>query len=118
MYSTSDNFRSYSNFFLMIRRPPKSTLFPYTTLFRSLEEKRHGDKEGRRAGLWLDGFRHCTGGGQRRISDRCSRGFRRKIGRASCRERVLVSEARVVIKKKRIWIQRNIARNGERAHLH
>src|SRR3712207_9503228 len=26
----------YSNFFfLMIRRPPRSTLFPYTTLFRS-----------------------------------------------------------------------------------
>src|SRR2546429_9023660 len=23
-------------FFLMIRRPPRSTLFPYTTLFRSL----------------------------------------------------------------------------------
>src|SRR6201992_1799869 len=26
---------SYSLFFLMIRRPPRSTLFPYTTLFRS-----------------------------------------------------------------------------------
>src|SRR3712207_9343955 len=26
-------------FFLMIRRPPRSTLFPYTTLFRSLESK-------------------------------------------------------------------------------
>src|SRR3712207_8898236 len=26
-------------FFLMIRRPPRSTLFPYTTLFRSFEEK-------------------------------------------------------------------------------
>src|SRR5260370_5677387 len=26
-------------FFLMIRRPPRSTLFPYTTLFRS---RRHG----------------------------------------------------------------------------
>src|SRR2546430_11296734 len=26
-------------FFLMIRRPPRSTLFPYTTLFRSEEEK-------------------------------------------------------------------------------
>src|SRR5258707_13210267 len=27
---------SYDNFFfLMIRRPPRSTLFPYTTLFRS-----------------------------------------------------------------------------------
>src|SRR2546430_8465965 len=25
-------------FFLMIRRPPRSTLFPYTTLFRSLQE--------------------------------------------------------------------------------
>src|SRR5437870_10699686 len=29
-------------FFLMIRRPPRSTLFPYTTLFRSpLKESRH-----------------------------------------------------------------------------
>src|SRR5438034_2238180 len=27
-----------SFFFLMIRRPPRSTLFPYTTLFRSLHE--------------------------------------------------------------------------------
>src|SRR6267142_6793512 len=27
----------FSFFFLMIRRPPRSTLFPYTTLFRSLE---------------------------------------------------------------------------------
>src|SRR4029079_19834659 len=26
----------YILFFLMIRRPPRSTLFPYTTLFRSL----------------------------------------------------------------------------------
>src|SRR3712207_7467290 len=33
-------------FFLMIRRPPRSTLFPYTTLFRSrnrpLDEESHG----------------------------------------------------------------------------
>src|SRR5260221_7859470 len=27
--------RSWIFFFLMIRRPPRSTLFPYTTLFRS-----------------------------------------------------------------------------------
>src|SRR2546427_7286427 len=26
----------YNLFFLMIRRPPRSTLFPYTTLFRSV----------------------------------------------------------------------------------
>src|SRR5947207_13958266 len=29
------SFSSYFFFFLMIRRPPRSTLFPYTTLFRS-----------------------------------------------------------------------------------
>src|SRR3712207_7114178 len=28
----------YFFFFLMIRRPPRSTLFPYTTLFRSPKE--------------------------------------------------------------------------------
>src|SRR2546422_7216759 len=31
---------AYLFFFLMIRRPPRSTLFPYTTLFRS----RHGPR--------------------------------------------------------------------------
>src|SRR5437899_7103935 len=30
-------------FFLMIRRPPRSTLFPYTTLFRSLHGVREPD---------------------------------------------------------------------------
>src|SRR2546428_2730122 len=30
-------------FFLMIRRPPRSTLFPYTTLFRSLDRREVGD---------------------------------------------------------------------------
>src|SRR5437763_13495446 len=35
---------SYSLFFfLMIRRPPISTLFPYTTLFRSFGRTQHGD---------------------------------------------------------------------------
>src|SRR6266702_4996762 len=32
-----------SFFFLMIRRPPRSTLFPYTTLFRSPAPGRVGD---------------------------------------------------------------------------
>src|SRR3712207_7237837 len=31
----------WSFFFLMIRRPPRSTLFPYTTLFRSLYRFRY-----------------------------------------------------------------------------
>src|SRR5258708_31166498 len=36
-----------SFFFLMIRRPPRSTLFPYTTLFRSLwwPLRRHAEGE-------------------------------------------------------------------------
>src|SRR2546422_9998586 len=34
-------------FFLMIRRPPRSTLFPYTTLFRSVDREAHArDCEG------------------------------------------------------------------------
>src|SRR2546430_8880771 len=52
------NFGSF--FFLMIRRPPRSTLFPYTTLFRSpapcslsqpprvRRERRHQPTHGRR----------------------------------------------------------------------
>src|SRR5438552_16451728 len=39
MSSTFTHFRSLF-FFLMIRRPPRSTLFPYTTLFRSREVNR------------------------------------------------------------------------------
>src|SRR3712207_8283882 len=31
-------------FFLMIRRPPRSTLFPYTTLFRSLPARPHAER--------------------------------------------------------------------------
>src|SRR3712207_8098101 len=37
-------------FFLMIRRPPRSTLFPYTTLFRSRQAARrdgHGPRRPR-----------------------------------------------------------------------
>src|SRR6266567_8348653 len=32
---------SFCFFFLMIRRPPRSTLFPYTTLFRSIRRPGH-----------------------------------------------------------------------------
>src|SRR5215467_15733784 len=40
-----NQFCSVFFFFLMIRRPPRSTLFPYTTLFRShrrLDDRRPG----------------------------------------------------------------------------
>src|ERR1039457_7406999 len=41
-------------FFLMIRRPPRSTLFPYTTLFRSVQHPRNwrvADKPGEQTTL-------------------------------------------------------------------
>src|SRR2546426_5675168 len=37
-------------FFLMIRRPPRSTLFPYTTLFRSLAARRAARRPGSHPG--------------------------------------------------------------------
>src|ERR1044071_10021778 len=48
-------------FFLMIRRPPRSTLFPYTTLFRS----HHADGE-------HDGTDHDTGGDGTRSEEHTS----------------------------------------------
>src|SRR5207244_12474517 len=40
-----------SFFFLMMRRPPRSTLFPYTTLFRSVQRRflRRGGSPSRQA---------------------------------------------------------------------
>src|SRR3712207_6943393 len=40
-------------FFLMIRRPPRSTLFPYTTLFRSEHTRCRAAEKGRRGGMQL-----------------------------------------------------------------
>src|SRR3989441_5237206 len=48
----------YFFFFLMIRRPPRSTLFPYTTLFRS------GDAPERTAERRARGFREALSGGR------------------------------------------------------
>src|SRR2546422_2229359 len=39
----------------MIRRPPRSTLFPYTTLFRSLLIRSFGDHRGSAAGGGVPG---------------------------------------------------------------
>src|SRR3712207_7111778 len=50
-------------FFLMIRRPPRSTLFPYTTLFRSpdAEPDDHPKvKELRALAAWSEGHVWCS----------------------------------------------------------
>src|SRR5256886_15762272 len=53
-------------FFLMIRRPPRSTLFPYTTLFRSVP---HDETVADRATV-ADGYGQCLGRrGRQRYAD-------------------------------------------------
>src|SRR3712207_8121143 len=46
-------------FFLMIRRPPRSTLFPYTTLFRSYPDTQRG--QARIAGRTIHGHALAVG---------------------------------------------------------
>src|SRR2546421_12572099 len=48
-------------FFLMIRRPPRSTLFPYTTLFRSVVKGSASIKLVRFTGLERSGLDHSRG---------------------------------------------------------
>src|SRR2546430_6411348 len=53
-------------FFLMIRRPPRSTLFPYTTLFRSrLVEEIDKDRDLRSQDLRDDRLDHVIDGAER-----------------------------------------------------
>src|SRR3712207_7428257 len=53
-------------FFLMIRRPPRSTLFPYTTLFRSEHRARprRGDRDQGARGAALRADRDRVGAGR------------------------------------------------------
>src|SRR5689334_24354096 len=61
-------------FFLMIRRPPRSTLFPYTTLFRSSARRRRAP-----------GLRPASGARAPRSADGAV-GRGAKSPRAPCRE--------------------------------
>src|SRR3712207_7813507 len=56
----------------MIRRPPRSTLFPYTTLFRSPDPAAGGGGRGHRLARGLGGAAHRGGAsrGDRRRRDR------------------------------------------------
>src|SRR3712207_7042760 len=51
-----------SFFFLMIRRPPRSTLFPYTTLFRSRRPRRRRPQPASAARLAQAALRSDPGG--------------------------------------------------------
>src|SRR2546429_6251964 len=59
----------YVFFFLMIRRPPRSTLFPYTTLFRSQAQRQYREREQH---AWREQRPGILGDGLRRVGDRKS----------------------------------------------
>src|SRR3712207_7117437 len=72
MFHTHAKSDAHIFFFLMIRRPPRSTLFPYTTLFRSQEGvcRQGGSREvlpraGRDEARQADGDREVRRGGRR-----------------------------------------------------
>src|SRR3712207_9490061 len=101
---------SLTFFFLMIRRPPRSTLFPYTTLFRSGLAGSDGEagallaSAGATRDALLAAFRTVRGNRKVTTADPEStfqalekyavdlteraRDGKIEIGRASCRERV------------------------------
>src|SRR2546430_8886317 len=54
----------------MIRRPPRSTLFPYTTLFRSSLQRTSASDGGRSAGHSVREFRVARLPGQQGSTDR------------------------------------------------
>src|SRR3712207_8463305 len=65
----------------MIRRPPRSTLFPYTTLFRSLGPDRRGDSGGRQApGHEPKGARRPTGRADGGVQAEASGAAERRYG--------------------------------------
>src|ERR1035438_1564113 len=71
----------------MMRRPPRSTLFPYTTLFRSIETM-----------IECYPIKFGPAVSQKQAGE----GFARiQIGRASCRGRGEISGGAVLFKKKR-----------------
>src|SRR5206468_12435742 len=77
-HSCSASLARHSFFFFMIRRPPRSTLFPYTTLFRSLNV---GEGRAGRDGGRLGHLGHRRGGRRGRVAARRAVGPDRKSTR-------------------------------------
>src|SRR5205807_3475652 len=76
-----------SFFFLMFRRPPRSTLFPYTTLFRSRSARRTRSPVPLPGSARCSGFQLCAGVSRDESCGRGSRRFRRRpvsAGSATC----------------------------------
>src|SRR2546426_9258498 len=86
----------------MIRRPPRSTLFPYTTLFRSrgsVAGARGGDEEGRPAAL--GDVRRASGARTRAPSARAAVGGRDRKSTHLNSSHLVISYAVFCLKKKK-----------------
>src|SRR5256885_6473638 len=89
----------------MIRRPPRSTLFPYTTLFRSWcaasRRDRHRSLQGKRARqLHARDVRRTRGREERRIAHERMAGADRKSTRLNS-SHLVISYAVFCLKKKK-----------------
>src|SRR3712207_7517352 len=90
---------SFLFFFLMIRRPPRSTLFPYTTLFRS-RLREPVDRRGGHARLIADEHEHLLAGRERGEPGAKRRGLDRKSTRLNS-SHANISYAVFCLKKKK-----------------
>src|SRR5256885_12357497 len=92
----------------MIRRPPRSTLFPYTTLFRSPGDGAAAAKPGGRPRLaWT---------GRHRRSGRLRRGRDRKSTRLNS-SHLVISYAVFCLKKKKKKNYNETAKHTRRPHV-
>src|SRR3712207_7722888 len=94
-------------FFLMIRQPPRSTLFPYTTLSRSAARPR-GDRPRRHPGLRGRGLRRGAAAAPERGGDRGRRLLRAEEPRRRSEEHTSELQSRqylvcrLLLEKKKI----------------
>src|SRR5258705_14018256 len=91
----------------MIRRPPRSTLFPYTTLFRSnynnIAATTISDTINKvDANCTVTPYSVPYNGAAHTATGQCT-GVGGQIGRASCRERGQISVVAVSLKKNDYW---------------
>src|SRR2546426_9379539 len=105
-------------FFLMIRRPPRSTLFPYTTLFRSAARRAN---RGREPGICVYSPREATGvgrGARQHLQAGCSQpvvgGADRKSTRLNS-SHLVISYAVFCLKKKKKTLAEDDVILGRRA---
>src|SRR2546430_11825491 len=94
-------------FFLMIRRPPRSTLFPYTTLFRSAQLNRCRQSRRARVGEETSGHR------PRRA---CQRSFRSEEHTSELQSQSNLVCRLLLEKKKKKQPQRSIHLSRDSTH--